>query len=197
MIGKRPAGVPDHPNFNLLRRDDSLIQTNLGGRFSLPREFETTKLASGFYLEGQEAHAMRSEQVLIGTALLAPGWEPWKYPQYSDEAKKVAHPLAGKLHKVAGTKEGENYILMCRPLEVQIQVNHAFGVASIERMTAEQRGETLTLGPDAAGDPGMLTDARLREEIGVERDNDELSGRSTAVHAQPAGIGRQQRRISR
>lgn len=193
--------------FSALKRNDSLTSTNLGGKFALPAEFDTTKLAAGFYQEGQEALSMEADQPVVGAPFMSEGWKPWKYPperasgKYDEKTKEPLmekHPLAGQPHKVHGTKAGENFVLMCRPLEVQAQVNHVYGILSIEQMTREQRGETLSV-PEAANDPGMLTDARLKQEIGAEQEIEQAQGRSTAVHMSvPQGrIERSHQRVGR
>lgn len=186
-----PGGFTRDPNFPALKRSDALVGPNLGGKFALPAEFDTTKHASSLVLEGNEVLAMQVDQPVVGTPYVAEGWQVWKYPE--------GHPQVGQPHKVTGVKAGENYVLMFRPLEVQEQVNQAYGELSIQQMTAEVKGETLSV-PGTEQDPGMLTEERLAREIGAEKDRDEAMGRSTAVHGLPAGrrkIRQEPQRVSR
>lgn len=173
-----PGGFTRDEAFPALKRSDALVGPNLGGKFALPAEFDSTNLASSLVLEGNEVLAMQVDQPVVGTPYTSEGWTVWNYPE--------GHPQAGQPHKVTGVKAGENYVLLCRPKEVQEQVNQAYGELSIKQMTAEVKGETLSV-PEAGQDPGMLTEERLSREIGVERDRDDQMGRSTAVHGLPAG----------
>lgn len=212
VIDQAPVGAPGpgaqgQDQFPLLYRDDSLVNANLGGKFALPSEFDANKLAAGFYGEGQEARSMEARQPVVGSPYRADGWTVWKYPPERETGKldkdrkpiMEKHPMAGQPHKVAGAKAGENFVLMCRPADVQAQVNHVYGLVSIGLMTREIRGESLA--DDAGGrDSGMLPDTRLKREIGAEREIEEATGRSTAVHTDlnPAGvIERQSQRVSR
>lgn len=207
VIDSAPKGTAAPGNirdpYPLLKRNDSLQTTNLGGKYALPAEFESTKLAAGFYAEGQEALSMQQNQPVVGSAYIVEGWKVWKYPDevitgYDEKNKPIMskHPMAGQPHKVAGTKPGENFVLMFRSADVQYQVNHVYGMVSIETMSREQRGETLS-GP-GANDPGMLTDLRLKREIGAEREIEEAQGRSTAVHGAAGDrIERSNQKISR
>lgn len=175
--------------FPLLNRNNSLQAGNLGGKFALPVEFDSTKLASAFYGEGQEAESMRALQPLIGAPYQVMGWEIWRYPaevptgELDSKTKEPImrkHPMGGNPHKVAGSKVGENFVLMFRPIEVQEQVNMVYGDVSLDMLTREATGETLTVA-QAAGDPGMLTNTRLAREMGPDAE-DAIARRSAAIH---------------
>lgn len=172
--------------YHLLNRNNINAASNLGGKFALPIEFDSTVLAGGFYAEGQEALAMESPQPMLGTPYTAPGWSVWKYPDTVTGSKPPQpHTYAGKPHRVAGTKAGENFILMCRPLDVQHQVNSVYGELSTDMMVSEIKGETnLAQG----GDPGILINSRLNTEIGKDQEIEEnLSEgtRQTVAHSGP------------
>lgn len=193
--------------FHLLHRNDSLTNINLGGKFALPAEFDTDKWAAGIYGEGQEARSMEGRQPIVGSPYTADGWQVWKYPaerptgKFNEKGEPIMekHPMAGQVHKIAGTKTGDNFVLMFRSKEIQEQVNHVYGLVSIDMMTREIRGESLA--DDAGGqDAGMITDTRLKREIGVEQEIEEAQGRSTAVHSHVtpgAVIERRSQRVSR
>lgn len=170
--------------YSLLTRNNVNASSNLGGKFALPIEFDSSVLSGGFYAEGQEALAMESPQPILGTAYTAPGWSVWKYPD-TVAGTKQPHTYAGKPHRVAGTKPGENFILMCRPLDVQQQVNSLYGELSTDMMVQEIRGETNLA---QEGDPGILINSRLEREIGKDREIEEdLSEgtRATVAHSGP------------
>jgi hypothetical protein len=193
--------------FHLLQKQEGMTNLNLGGKFALPAEFDTNKHAGGFYAEGQEALAMQARQPITGSPYTADGWVIWRYPAERDTGRfneknepiMEKHPMAGQPHKVAGMKPNENFVLMFRPRELQDQINHVYGLVSIDLMTAEIKGESLAA--DAGGDdPGMIPDTRLKREIGAEREIEELQGRSTAVHSHVtpgAVIERRSQRVSR
>lgn len=186
------------PRFNLLTtRAGHASGENLGGKFALPPEFESHRYASAFVLEGQEVLARQAPQPVLGTELISDGWTVWKYPgklEKTEEGKKSKknrgvpelkagseHPLAGQPHKVVGDKLGENYVLMFRPIEIQRQVNLAYGETSRLATVAEVRGETLQ---PLVNTPGMLTSKQLtREErdLEAEREFEEHGGGRTAV----------------
>lgn len=179
--------------FPALLRRQGLAATNLGGKFSLPPEFDATRYASALVTEGNEVLAMQAPQTVMGTDYIADGWNIWKYPntyKRTVDGKEVEekHPMAGQQHKVTGLKPGENYVLMFRPIEISEQVNQAYGELSIRQMEREISGETLSV-TDQEGnvivDPGMLTEERLRKEIGADVERDEAFGRSAAVHGMP------------
>jgi hypothetical protein len=192
---------PVRDPFSLLNRNDGLIgNSNLGGRYALPVEFDSNKYASAFYAEGNEAHAMQRDQPILGTALTAPGWKIWTYPARRrtgelDEKGKLKlnskneplsedHPSAGEPHKVHSMEaKGQTLILMYRSLEVQQQVNEAYAQLSREITDAELSGETsAVLDPD---DPnGILTAAQLASDASARAEikRDEAEERSYQKH---------------
>lgn len=187
---------------------------NYGGRFALPAEFDTAKFAAGFYQKGQQVLAMQQQQVVVGTAYTAAGWQVWKYPgvaetnESSSKKKKKSKGVdditgenkAGRPHEVTSTgKDGATFVLMFRPIELQEQVNRAYGDLSLDQMVNEIRGDTLN--PDAAGAGGMLTHKDLRQagdrDVEADREFEEHgAGQSAAVLPSnlPTGSGRARRR---
>lgn len=169
-------GFTSKGKFNLLNQEESRQTTNLGGKFALPLEFNSVNLASAFYLQGQESLSMQGPQPVMGTSYTAPGWKVWKYP--------AGHEKADKAHSVRGSREEEIYLLHYRPMDVQDQVNLAYGELSREQMVAEQRGER-TSSADPNDPTGILSEPQLRRatnELEAEREIDEAEQRSTAVH---------------
>ena len=158
---------------------------DLGGRFRLPQEFDSTKFAAAFYQEGQEALAMEADQQVTGTRYTATGWTVWKYPKHRMVGEeKEAHPMAGQPHKVAGTaKDTQGFVLMYRPLEVQNEVNAAYAEASREMLEMEIKGETTQLS-DAERE-SILTEANLKREAGIEQDIEGFKPGEAVVHGQP------------
>lgn len=144
-------------------------ESNLGGPFSLPVEFNSKKFASHFAAKGNGVKAVKGTQTLTGTKFTAPGWNVWTYPDTVPtgelDAKGKAiyedHPLAGKTHEVTEkVKDGTTFVLMFRDLDVQVQVNQAYANLSRDRMTQEARGETVA-GANTEDDEGMLGTNRL------------------------------------
>lgn len=208
LIESSPKGIQSLSDpYPLLRRTSMGAAGNGIGKFSLPVEFDSHKFASAFYKEGQEALSMEAEQPLIGTSYTSQGWSVWRYPEtlvptgkLDDKKQPILskHVMAGQPHKVAGAAPGDNFVLMFRSAEVQEQVNHVYGTLSVEQMTREQTGETLSV-EGAGNDPGMLTDQRLKREIGAEEEIERASGRNTSVHQHNPSrhIGQPQHRVSR
>lgn len=185
---------------NLLRSSTNQ-NGNVGGRFALPPEFDSKRFASSFAVEGNEAEAMMEDQQVIGTGWVSDGWRPWKFPanklkptrdedgevKKDEKGKSILdpHPNAGKVHKVKSLeREGPTYVLMCRPIEVQNQVNEAYGLVSIDNMAAEARGDTIA-GDSPTKDPGMLGAQRLGvdREVDADRQMEETIGRSAVVQS--------------
>jgi hypothetical protein len=188
-------GTKGRPNFGALNRRGGVNGAPIGGKFILPVEFDSVKFASAFYTEGAEARSMQTEQPVVGTAYFAEGWKVWKFPKEIPEGfpnEGDPHPNAGEPHKVvsASSKSKEAFVLMYRPKEVQEQVNQCYGLLSLEQMTAEVKGETLSV-EEANGDKGMLTADRLdkayREPDAIE-ENAEV-GKDTAINQfEPEGF---------
>jgi hypothetical protein len=125
------------------------------GMFTLPPEFDTKLHAAEWVDEGQ-VEMKKQRQHLPQTGLTADGWEVFK---------KSGKPVTVSLSK------GRKFFLMFRPRSIQDQVNAAYGNVSKELLRREVRGESLTsVGPDGktrqVQDPGMLTESRLKSEIG-------------------------------
>lgn len=188
-------------NFSLLRSGNTQ-NGNVGGRFALPREFDSSRFASSFVAEGNEVESMAGEQPVMGTGYVADGWTVWKYPTKGkpvvdenfepvlDKAGQPTfeeHPSAGKTHRISSQERGgPTYVLMCRPIEVQKQVNEVYGLLSIDNMTAEVRGETVA-GQDPATMQSMLTERQLKKAEGgaidADRAYEEGLGQSKVVHS--------------
>lgn len=202
--------------FSMLRGSSAQNHLNLGGRFALPYEFDSQRFASAFVAEGNELQAMTLDQPVIGTGWVSDGWEVWKYPKFTNQqkidedgdpvfasnAKKekvpvyAEHPQAGLPHKVPSTdRNGQTHVLMFRPIEIQNQVNEAYGLLSIDNMTNEVRGDTIAgMDRESKEAASMLTNQQLNI---VERDIDSDAqferglGKSTVVHTSiPSNSGR-------
>lgn len=179
------ASIPQGPQFgkkfSLLRERGAMENTSIGGRFSLPKEFDSQRFASSFHAEGNEAQAMTTPQPVMGTKYEAEGWEIWKYPVGSNQE--------GKPHRVPSLdKGGQTYVLMCRSIEVQAQVNEAYGQLSRANMVAEARGETVGGDdPNSEENRGMLSTKQLDKVEGAileaDREFEERMGKETVVHS--------------
>lgn len=193
---------------------------NVGGRFSLPPEFDSVRFASAYKMKGNEVLAAQREEPVLGTGYVADGWTVWKYPKNTqvpkldDDGEPVMrkipnkdwnknsdpsvpkeftemvyeeNPSSGQPHEVHSQEQnGPTYVLMCRPIEVQNQINEIYGLLSIDNMTAEVRGDTI--GGAKPDDPGMLTDPRLANthvdsDIAADRAAEEHLGRSSVVQS--------------
>jgi hypothetical protein len=126
------------------------------GMFNLPPDFDTTRYAAEWVLE-QNVEFKKQRQVLPGTGMTADGWEVWK-----PEGRKNPYTVSG-----SGNKK---FVLMCRPAEIQRQVNAVLGNVSKKLINRELRGETIAA--DAPADPGMLTDQRLSAVAGHSQASD-------------------------
>lgn len=210
IVDQRPGEATSDANnpYPNLRRSPSLQIDNQGGKFALPPEFDRTKWASAYYLEGNESLAMQQPQVLQGTDLIADGWAVWKYPEeriisvpdeesggMKEDIEK--HPSAGQPHRVHGLKPGEVWLLHCRPLEVQDDVNRVYGEQSREQMIREIQGDTFTQ-DEGMSPSGMLTNRMLKAEIGAEAEIEQMRKDSAAVIQTPAQPrGKKSQRVSR
>lgn len=83
-----PAAEPDRTfnSFSALRFAGTPQSGNVGGRYALPKEFDSNEFASAFVPEGSDVLAMQGEQPVQGTGYVAPGWTPWKYPEHGEPA---------------------------------------------------------------------------------------------------------------
>lgn len=134
---------------NLLQSVQKMKAPVIGGPFALPVEFESDKYAAQFAPVGNATKALKGPQIVEGTQYTAEGWLTWK------------HPVTGKPHKVTERrKDGETFILLYRPQEIQKQVNQAYANLSRERMHMEVTGRTVA-GNQVTDDPGMLGLERL------------------------------------
>lgn len=143
--------------------------SNLGGDFALPREFDAKRFASSFVPKGNAVTHAQGRQILVGTNYTAEGWHIWKYPTtiptgtLDEKGKPVMekHPKADEKHEVTSRiKDGGTFVLMYRDKEIQNEVNQAYGNLSRERMQAEVTGQTVA-GANVEVDPGMLGKGRL------------------------------------
>lgn len=140
--------------------------SNLGGDFALPREFDSKKFASSFIPKGNAVIAAKGRQTLIGTSYTADGWQVWKYP--AEDSDEKPHPKAGESHEVTErSKGGGTFVLMYRSQAVQVEVNQAYGEVSRQRMSMEATGQTVA-GANVTDDPGMLGKGRLPSEPNLE-----------------------------
>lgn len=144
--------------------------SNLGGRFALPPEFDSSRYASAFVAEGNEVLAKQREEVLQGTCYTAPGWKVWKYPK-TVKGETTEHPSAGERHIVVDAGGKTKFVLMYRPLDVQKQVNEVYGALSTDRMINEIKGETVS--SNQQDDPGILSNQRLNRVHGKEPEIEE------------------------
>lgn len=153
----------------------------VGGRFSLPAEFDIKKFASAFYEEGNEQVSMEAEQRVLGTPYMAAGWQIWKYPAFIN-GTKTKHPKAGKPHRVSSNVHDKpDYVLMFRCAEVQKAVSKEYGELSRRNMVQEISGNHVSAGGD---DPGMLSEKRLQAKIGEEGgDGTDDPGSAAIEHA--------------
>jgi hypothetical protein len=126
------------------------------GVFALPKEFDTKLYAAEWAKKGADVDAKRGPQPIVGTNFGAVGWKPWLYPEDSK--------LKGRPCEVA-VKNG-TYVLLCRPRGVQNDVNAIYGNVSKQHLIREQQGESIAGQP--VRDPGMLSDARIRETTGIK-----------------------------
>lgn len=147
-------------------------ETNLGGDFALPREFDQKRFASAFIPKGNAVTHAQGRQVLTGTNFTAQGWSIWKYPEQiptgelNEKGKPVMekHPKADERHEVTSRiKDGGTFVLMYRDKEVQREVNQAYANLSRERMNQEATGQTVA-GAHTEEDRGMLGKQRLPSE---------------------------------
>jgi hypothetical protein len=120
------------------------------GLFNLPPEFDRKKYAAEWVESGQ-VEMKRQRQVLQQAGVTADGWEVWK-------ANPEAEPT---IVHASGNKK---FVLMCRDINVQRQVNAIFGNVSKSILAREIKGETVA--GEGLQDPGMLNEDRLRREIG-------------------------------
>lgn len=127
------------------------------GLFSLPPGFDTKRFAAKWVKSGNAVKAAQEREHILGTRMTADGWGIWK----SDGA-------AGKPYSV-NAASGE-YILLCRPREIQEATNAIYGNVGKERMLQEKRGETT--GGVPVTEPGILGDEQLARVIGREDQDD-------------------------
>jgi hypothetical protein len=120
------------------------------GMFNLPPKFDQTKLAAE-WVESSQVEMKRQRQVLQQAGVTADGWEVWKADPKDEPT--VVHASGNK-----------KFVLMCRDIEVQRQVNAIFGNVSKKILAREIKGETIA--GEGLQDAGMLNEERLRREIG-------------------------------
>lgn len=115
------------------------------GMFNLPPAFDVRKHAAEWVLEDQVPFKQQ-RQVLQGTGMSADGWAVWKA-----ESRDKPTVVIGSGNK--------RFVLMCRPREIQNQVNAAFGNVSKKAINREVKGESVA--GEARQDPGILTEKQL------------------------------------
>jgi hypothetical protein len=119
------------------------------GPFTLPEDFDQKKFAAKWVKCGQQAAAAENREYIPGTTLTADGWKVWQ-------------GMAKKPHKIP-LATGE-HVLLCRPRDVQDDVNAICGNVGKERLLQEKRGETT--GGVPLNDPGMLSDDKIAKVEG-------------------------------
>lgn len=120
------------------------------GIFNLPPKFDQKKLAAE-WVEESSVPMKEQRQSLPGANATADGWTVWR-AEANSEPTKV---------RVSG---GRTFVLMCRDAELQKQVNAIFGNVSKKILAREIKGETVQ--GERLQDPGILTEDRLRGELG-------------------------------
>lgn len=130
-------------------------QTPDAGMFNLPPEFDT-KLLAAEWVEERNVNYKTQRQTLLGTNKTADGWALWR---------------EGPKEKPITVTTGKNvkYFLMCRPREVQDQVNAIFGNVSKININKELEGQTIEGKSVATVDPGMLGEERIKNAMPGER----------------------------
>lgn len=177
--------------FSLLKSGSVRDGMNQGGSFKLPANFDQGGLAAGFYLES-EVPSMQADQTLHGTKFSAPGWAVWKEPDFL-LGTKTPNPDKGKKKTVTTRdKVPEVYVLMCRPMDVQQQVNEVYGMLSRERMD----NEIATSAAFTSQDTGMLSDERLKSEIGAEAEAESIQRGHAVAPVMHGGNGPRPRVLS-
>lgn len=130
------------------------------GIFSLPAEFDRTKFAAQWVQKGHDVARKQQREHLIGTPnVTADGWTVWKQP--------------GKNTPYIATTSKAEWILMCRPVEIQRNVNAAYGNVGKQRMIKEKLTSATAASEQQA--TGMLSDDRLtqagyREHVDVSQE---------------------------
>lgn len=122
------------------------------GMFNLPPDFDTKKFAAE-WVEESQVEFKQQRQNLPGCNATADGWTVWK-KNTKDSPIKV---------KGSGSK---TFVLMCRSLEVQKQVNALYGNVSKKQFNREVTGGTVA--GEGLQDPGILTEKSLQRVIGKE-----------------------------
>lgn len=123
------------------------VSDSNAGIFTLPAEFDSKRFAAHWVKKGQAVNVASQREHLLGTQFTADGWTIWKKPG------------GGNTPTVVPTSTGD-YILMCRPKEVQDQVNKIYGNVSIQRLLSEK--QTSAQAAQQPGASGMLSDEQLR-----------------------------------
>lgn len=132
------------------------------GMFNLPPEFDQKQFVAEWVEEGM-VEMKKQRQVLPQTQFTADGWQVWM----KEGSKKPV---------IVHTSGNRKFVLMFRPRKIQEQVNAILGNVSKNLLKREIAGETLTTVTPTGDvahvqDPGMLTEARLRSEIGGMGEN--------------------------
>lgn len=97
-----------HPSqFSELRFVGTPQNGNVGGRFSLPMEFDSRAFASAFVPEGSPVLAMQQAQPVLGTGYVSDGWQPWKYPDtLPPEVDNLGQPKMKEVSNPDWKKDG-------------------------------------------------------------------------------------------
>lgn len=128
------------------------------GLFEPPPNFPKDKLSIEWVPEDQVRYK-EQKQVMVGVGALAPGLTVWKG---ADGKSKPEVRFA------SGNKK---FVLMVRPKAVTMAMNALYGNVSKRYYNSEVRGETIAGGD--LQDPGMLSESRLKEEVGAGIDVEE------------------------
>lgn len=140
-------------------RQTSEHAKSLSGALSLPVEFDRNKYAAKWVEKGFQTQQAMQEQHISAT-IIADGWIVWKHK--SQICQRI---LSGKA-----------YILMCRPKELQQQINAICGNLSREKVVREHSGQTSSGQP--LEDHGILSTQELQA---VERDPESSESLSRAL----------------
>jgi hypothetical protein len=146
------------------------------GIFQLPQEADKEKFSFQWVKRGGSVDAAKQPQPILGTNMGAEGWSVFLYPK--------DHKLANRPAEVPTSKD--TYILMQRPKSVQADVNAIYGNISKQHLVHQQTGDIIrdpvTGGNNA--DPGMLTDARIRQATGIT----EFGGETLQIPMNPVRV---------
>lgn len=142
-----------------------------GGMFQLPPKFDRTRYSAQWEEEGPKAEALLQPQHLMGLNLVADGWAIWKDPETGQDRRVTSG-------------SGKKYILLCRPAEIQDEINALYGDKSKADIYKAQTGEVIPNEGGSGAPHGMLTSDMLK---GVDGHDEEAPVAPTPNTVQPGG----------